>query len=296
MKSNDMQNTALLLSLLCSCALGELPPGAIDTHIHLYEPIGLDWLKPENSRLNQPHHAEQFKAVSAETPISRAVVVEAGTTLEHNEWMLQHAAAEPSVAAVIGNLDLSDPETEAVLERFAQNPKFRGLRIRVRGAVDFSDKTVRKNLQGLESRKMILETGLDPHMRKQIVLVARTYPDLTIIINHMADGRLDADQQPQKWWLPLIQELGTYPNVYCKLSMFDAVFEHDYSSERLDALFNPILDAFGPDRLLFGSNWPVSPDYEGMVTLFAQQLSSNPELMSRILIKNPMQAYRLAPE
>ncbi len=220
-------------------------------------------------------------------------MVEAGTTLEHNEWMLQHAVAEPTVAAVIGNLDLSNPETKAVLERFVQNPKFRGLRNRARGAVNFSDQTVQKNLRWLEDRKMILETGLDPHMRKQIVSIARTYPGLTIIINHMGDGRLDADQQPQKWWLPLIQELGECPNVYCKISMLDAVFGHDYKPTRLNALFNPVLDAFGPDRLLFGSNWPVSPDYEGMYTLFSQQLSSNPELRSRILIKNPMQAYRL---
>ncbi len=295
MKPNEAQSTVLLLSLLCNCALGDLPSGGIDTHIHLYEPVGLDWLNPDDSRLNRPHHAEQFKAVSADTPISLAIVVEAGTTMAHNEWMLRHADAEPTVAAVIGNLDLSDPETEAVLERFARNPKFRGLRNRARGPVDFSDKTVQKNLQWLEARKMILETGLDPHMRKQIVSIARTYPELTIIINHMADGRLDADQQPQKWWLTLIQELGECPNVYCKLSMFDAVFEHDYSLERLDVLFTPILDAFGPDRLLFGSNWPVSPDYEGMVALFVQQLSSNPELRSRILIKNPMQAYRLTP-
>lgn len=293
---NTHLNTVFLLSLLCSFALGEIPPGAIDTHIHLYEPVGLDWLKPDNERLNQPHHAERFKAVSAGTPITRAVVVEAGTTLAHNEWMLRHAANEPAVAAVIGNLDLADPETEAVLERFAKNSKFRGLRIRARGPVDFSDNTVRENLQWLEARKMILETGLDPHTRKEIVSIARAYPDLTMIINHMAGGRLDKDLQPQKWWEPLVQELGECPNVYCKLSMFDAVFQHDYAPARLDALFNPILEAFGPDRLLFGSNWPVSPDYEGMVDVFNQQLSSNPGLIHQILVENPVKAYRLPPE
>jgi len=287
---------ALLPALLCGCALGEHPPGAIDTHIHLYEPVGLDWLKPDNTRLNQPHHAERFKAIAAETPITRAVVVEAGTTLAHNEWMLRHAANEPAVAAVIGNLDLADPETAAILERFAKNPKFRGLRIRARGPVDFSNKTVQENLQWLETRKMVLETGLDPHTRKEIVSVARTYPDLTIIINHMASGRLDADQQSQIWWEPLVQELGECPNVYCKLSMFDAVFQHDYAPARLDALFAPIMEAFGPDRLLFGSNWPVSPDYEGMVNLFTQQLSSDPDLMHQILVDNPVRAYRLSAE
>ncbi len=220
--------------------------GAIDTHIHLYEPVGLDWLKPDSVRLNQPHHAERFKAVSAETPVSRAVVVEAGTSLEHNEWMLQHADVKPAVAAVIGNLDLADPETEGILERFSMNSKFRGLRNRARGAVDFSDETVRKNLQWLESRKMVLEPGLDPHIRKEIVSVAKRYPDLTIIINHMADGRLDADQQPQSWWDPLVRELGECSNVYCKLSMFDAVFQHDYRPERLNALFVPIVDALRP--------------------------------------------------
>ena len=290
------KNAAFLLSLVCGCALGELPPGAIDTHIHLYEPVGLDWLRPHHTRLGRPHHAEQFEAISADTPITRAIVVEAGTNLDHNEWMLEHAAHEPAVAAVIGNLDLTDPETEQVLERFAQSPKFRGLRNRARGEVDFSDETVRKILQWLESRQMVLELQINPHLRDLAVSIARTYPDLTIIINHMADGRLDAEQQPQAWWEPMVGELGTYPNVYCKLSMFDAVFKEDYSPDRLNALFIPILEAFGPDRLLYGSNWPVSPDYEGMYKLFSQQLSDQPELMNRILTENAIAAYRLDSE
>ncbi|WP_168442143.1 amidohydrolase family protein [Pontiella desulfatans] len=288
-----MLKTVLILAVLCSSALAENPSGGIDTHIHLYEPAGLDWLKPDNTRLNQPHHAERFKAVSAGTPITWAVAVEAGTSLEHNEWMLEHAADKPVVAAVIGNLDLADPETGDILERFAQNPKFRGLRNRARGKVDFSDETVRKNIRWLEGRKMVLETGLDLHTRTDIVSIAQRYPDLTIIINHMAGGRLDTEKQPQGWWGPLVEELGECPNVYCKLSMFDAVFQHNYSPDRLDALFNPIMDAFGPDRLLFGSNWPISPDYEGMYNLFAQQLSSNTALMTRILVENPQKAYRL---
>jgi hypothetical protein len=68
------------------------------------------------------------------------------------------------------------------------------------------------------------------------------------------------------------------------------------TSDAFDVRFKPLLDAFGPDRLLFGSNWPVSPDYEGMVNLFAQQLSSNPGLMNRILVTNPVRAYRLGSE
>lgn len=271
-------------------------PGGIDTHIHLYEPVGLDWLKPTDTQLNQPHHADHFIALAQNTPINRAVVVEAGTTLEHNQWMLDHARNEPAVAAVIGNLDLNAPDTGATLRRFMKEPKFRGLRLRARGPVDFSSSTVRKNLTLLQKNKLVLETGLDAHTRNHIVQIAQDFPQLTIIINHMGDGRLDKNNQPQDWWPPLMKQLGACTNVYCKLSMFDFVFKHDYAPERLDALFNPILSAFGTDRLLYGSNWPVSPDYDAMLTLFSRQLDKAPEeLKNHILIENPTRAYRIQP-
>lgn len=288
---------ALFSALIPALAgpLGEMG-GGIDTHIHLYEPEGLDWLKPAQTNLFRPHHATDFKAISKGTPLARAVVVEAGTAVGHTEWMLRHTRDEPAIAAVIGNLDLAAGDTAGLLKRFSQEPKFRGIRLRGRGPVDFSLPEVQANLALMESLHLVLETGLDAHTREHLLGIAKRHPSLTIVINHMADGRLDQENRPQSWWRPAIESLGACPNVYCKLSMFDVVFKKDYAPERLAALFEPLLASFGPDRLLYGSNWPVSPDYGQMFGILEERVGGAPgELLRKILIDNPVRAYRIEP-
>jgi L-fuconolactonase len=283
----------LAVGLLFGTSSAKPHMNGIDTHIHLYEPVGLDWLKPSNTNLNQSHHTTDFKQQCEGTLINRAVVVEAGTVMEHTEWMLDHTRDEPAIAAVIGNLDLRLEETAEELRRFSMDWKFRGIRVRGWGALDYANPVVRNNLAVMNELKLVLETGMAGNPADALLGVAHDFPNITIIINHMADGRLNADTEPQAWWGDAVAALGSCDQVYCKLSMFDAVFKKDYAPERLDALFNPILEAFGPDRLLYGSNWPVSPEYKTMLGILTDQVGEDPGLLRKILIENPTKAYRI---
>ena len=272
---------------------GETGSGGIDTHVHLYLPEHTAWTGAA-SPLSDPHLAADFARQVGDSPIRRVIVIEAGIVPTHNQWMLDHARENPLVAAVIGNLDLADPGTAAELERLAIDPKFRGIRNRARGRIDFDSATVRANLAALEALNLVFETGLSADAVDSIAGVAAEFSELTIVLDHLGGGTLGADEPPAGWWLAAMDRLAGFPNVYVKLSMFDFAVKPDASPERVVLLTDPIIAKFGVDRLLYGSNWPVSPDVGKMYEIFSAAVAHLPEgSLEKILIANPEAAYGL---
>ena len=105
----------------------------IDTHIHLYDtqrPQGVPFPKPEDRRIYRPMLPADLRQVAEPAGVRGAVVIEASPWIEDNDWVLDLVANEPFICAVVGNLDPEAVEFPTLLERFARNPRFRGVRIR----------------------------------------------------------------------------------------------------------------------------------------------------------------------
>ncbi len=264
----------------------ETAPATIDTHIHLYEPDGLDWLRPANTRLYRPVFVEDFIAATTGTPIRQAIVVEADTRPATNDWLLDHVRDRTEILAVIGNLDLTAETTASDLERLSADPKFCGIRFRGHGSFDPANPTTHANLAALAKANLTLELQADSENFAAIATAAKTFPDLRIVIDHLAGARLDPEGHVQPWWPAAIKSLSANPNVFCKLSAFDSAFRENYAPDRLELIFAPLIKAFGPDRLLFGSNWPVNPDYPSAVSLL-------PAIEGTDFDTNARQAYDL---
>ena len=235
----------------------------IDTHTHFYDPErpeGVPWPNPEDKLLYRRVLPEHYKALARPEGVTGTVVVEASRWVEDNQWILDLAADEPFIVGLVGHLDIGTPQFEQHIEHYAANSLFRGIRLgggAVKQAVrdgDFSD------LERLAAKDLELDVLLNADGLAGVAEIARRIPSLRIVINHVAHVRIDGNA-PDAVWVEAIKGVAAHENVFMKVSglventrQTPAPKHLDYYRPTLDTLW----DAFGENRLIYGSNWPVS--------------------------------------
>lgn len=249
---------------LAPAARASAAPRVIDTHTHFYDPSrpqGVPW-PPKNSPLYRTVLPADWLAVAAPHGIRETVVVEASQWVEDNQWVLDLAAKEKSIVGLVGNLDPNDAAFAANLQRFAANPLFRGLRWRadlVR--IDQNRERVLAGARQLAERDLSLDLNGPAAALEHADRLAGEVPDLRIIINHLGAPGDPRALRPE--WQTAVRAIARRPNVFMKVSALveqvpgakgDAPGDAEYYRPILDTLW----DCFGEDRLLYGSNWPVS--------------------------------------
>lgn len=234
----------------------------IDTHTHFYDPSrpqGVPWPPPENKLLYRTVLPAHFHAEAAPHGVTATVVVEASAWPEDNGWILQLAEADAALVGLVGHVDPNRPEFAEEIAKWAEHPKFRGIRC---GAGYFADVTAGSFLDDMQ-RLADLDLALDVLVRKEqfsgLVQLAQTVPTLRIVVDHIGhmpiDGNAIADE-----WIGRYQQLAAQPNINMKVS---ALMEQSTIQPAPTAVdfYRPLLDvlwaAFGSARLMYGSNWPV---------------------------------------
>ncbi len=238
----------------------------IDTHTHYYDPSrpeGVPWPDPNDDVLYRRVLPDDFKALAVPEGVAGTVVVEASPWLEDNQWILDLAADEPFIVGFVGNLDIGDDAFVQRLDRFAANPLYRGIRTHASRLVGSATNASLAPLRALAERDLQLDLLLRPDDLSTVASVAAEAPDLRIVLDHLAGVRIDG-AAPNADWVAGIQSVGERENVYMKVSALvesadDTPPPDDvaYYAPTLDALWS----AFGVDRLIYGSNWPVSERY-----------------------------------
>ena len=276
-------------------------PTVIDTHIHLYDPTrpgGIPWPR-QGHELYRTYMPAEFAAVAGPAGVTAAVIVEASPLVEDNQWMLDLMEDEPSLVALVGRLDLRSDSFTADLARFAASPRFAGIRRNVTRA-DLTDERIMANLRDLQRRNLTLDMALGQGMTlADARALAVAVPDLRIVINHLASRHIDG-AAPDSVWAGEIQALGQYRNVYMKVSGLyqntkakPAPIDVAHYASTLDVVW----EAFGEDRLVYGSNWPVStmygeyaPNIDIARSYFATRGSV---VMEKVMGRNAVTAYNL---
>jgi L-fuconolactonase len=235
----------------------------IDTHTHFYDPTrpqGVPWPPPENRLLYRPVLPEHLKALAAPLGVTGTVVVEASAWLADNGWILDLAADEPFIVGFIGQIPPNRPQFGAELARFAANPLFRGIRCGGQRFEEMDWGSFLADLQTLADRDLSLDVLIGAEHLDKVLRVARELPDLRIVINHILHMPVDGGPLDPAW-LDRYRRAADHANVFMKLSAMmeqstiqPAPPDLDYYRPTIDALWA----TFGPDRLIYGSNWPVS--------------------------------------
>jgi L-fuconolactonase len=265
----------------------------IDTHTHFYDPSrpgGIAWPPKDAKELYRTVLPAEYRKLAAPLGIAGTVVVEASPAVADNEWLLDLAAKEPFIYGVMGHLKPGRAGFAADFARCAAQLKFRGARV---GGWD-------TKLEGPDTAfgrdlRAFMERGL------AIDVLAKALPDLRIVINHCAGAKFTA-QPPDGAWSDGVRRCAANANVFMKVSALAEQTGKKGENVPADiAFYEPTLkvlwDAFGEDRLLFGSNWPVSAvaaplsAVHRLATEFAR--SKGPAAMTKIMRTNAIKAYQL---
>jgi L-fuconolactonase len=278
------------------------PSRVIDTHTHFYDPsraLGVPW-PPKNSKLYRTVLPEDWAAVAVPVGVKETIVVEASEWVEDNQWVLDLAEKDPRIIGLVGNLDPNDEAFSEHLKRFAANPKFCGVRWRG-GLVDI-DKNPEKILEGA---KLLADHGLEldlngsSEMLKHALKLAEAVPNLRIVINHLGGSGDPAATKPG-WDKAIALLARRCPRVYMKVSaLVEQVPGKEGGAPRDVAYYLPVLEhlwnEFGEDRLIYGSNWPVSDrgaPYEVVFRLVQAYFSGKgQEALEKYFWKNALVAY-----
>ncbi len=190
------------------------------------------------------------------------VSVQARQSLVETGWLLDLAQRHVFVRGVVGWAPLIDAEIEAHLDRLAAHPaaaKLRAFRHVLQGEPDdgyMLRADFDRGLRALGRRGYAYDILILERQLPNAVVLADRHPDQSFVLDHIAKPRIGAGEREP--WAKNIRELARRPNVVCKLSGMVTETDVDrWTPEQLQPYFDVVLAAFGPGRLLFGSDWPV---------------------------------------
>ena len=277
------------------------PIPAIDTHTHFYDPTrpqGVPWPPQDNRLLYRPVYPEEFRKLSSPFHVVGTVVVEASDRVEDNAWVLDLAQTNPGIVGLIGNLRPGHADFAANLKRFSADPLFLGLRLRGLSPSEMVEASALADIKRVADRDQTIDIHGGTKMLAPAILMAKRFSALRIVLNHLPFKDWDGDPAAMRADLA---EVAACPNIFIKVSEVvrrregQVVTDPAFYRPGLDALF----DQFGPDRLVFGSNWPVSDQtapYAKVHGVVADYFSTHGrEVAEKYFWRNSHVAYRWIP-
>jgi len=273
----------------------------VDSHQHFWRVGWFDypWMSSDVAVLYRDYLPSQLQPILAANGVSKTVVVQASNSLAESRWLLTLADENSFIAGVVGWADLTDPEVSIQLEELSAHPKFKGIRHLVESEPADDWLTQPAVLQGLRqlarhdmSYDLLVHTRHLPHVGR----VAEHCPDLRLVIDHMAKPPIARGEF--KEWSQQLGPLAAYANIHCKLS--GLVTEANLSAWQTDDLrpyVDHVLEIFGPERMMFGSDHPVcllAASYERVLGSFLEILKDlNEDQRNKVFAQNAANFYRL---
>ncbi|MFH6602802.1 amidohydrolase family protein [Maribacter algicola] len=233
----------------------------IDSHQHFwkYEPVKHAWIDEDMAVIRRDFLPEDLKKVYQENDIDGSVAVQADQTLAETDFLLDLADQNDFIKGVVGWADLRSNAIDAVMEKYSAEKKLKGWRHIVQGEADHNflmRPSFLKGISLLEKYGHVYDILIFPHQLGAALEFVKQFPNQKFVIDHIAkpyikDGFFEG-------WAILIKEIARYENVYCKLS--GMITEADYKTwtpQQIIPYMDWVLNVFGPDRIMYGSDWPV---------------------------------------
>lgn len=246
----------------------------IDAHQHFwtYDPLEFGWIDDSMAVLRRDHFPEELAELTARAGVHGTVAVQARQCLEETDWLLGIAEKHPAlVRGVVGWVPLAQGAGVVVplLERYAARPAFKGVRHVLQAEEDsyMSGDLFHDGLSAVAAAGLTYDILVVARQLPAAIAFVDRQPGLQMVLDHIAkpvvQGPPDAD------WVRYLRELARRPHVSCKFSgVVTEVPGRAWSLELIRSYFEASLEAFGAERLMFGSDWPVcrvAADYEAWV-------------------------------
>jgi L-fuconolactonase len=283
----------------------------VDTHIHFYQvtrPGGVPWPPATNATLYRDILPAEYKRIAKWNGVVASGIVEASPLFEDNKWILDLVRGDSFFPFFVGQLEIGSPDFLHQLNQVSRDRRFVGIRGFLWSPVMTLDAAQLASLRELSRRGMTLDIisrgTLNP--KPQVEALCKAVPKLRIIINHL--GGAQGLTPTAEWELSIRRLADLCPNLYMKFSSFYDMYQvgdgdHPWTAPLdLDAYkphFDVLLSAFGANRLIWGSNWPVSNLGGG----FADQIRLAEEYLApfgqrvrdKVMFLNALNFYRRLP-
>ena len=236
----------------------------VDAHVHLWDParVPLPWLRPdEHAAIDRAFGPDDLERLLPAAGVTRAILVQSACSDADTDLMLELARGHDWLAGLVVWLPLLEPSrTAARLEELADEPKVRGVRHLIHDESDphwILRDPVLESLALIEEHGLVLELPVVwPRHLADVGPLADALPRLTIVIDHLGKPPLDADLAE---WATALESAGTHPNVAAKVSGLNtATARTDWDASTFAPAVEIARSAFGPRRLICGSDWPVA--------------------------------------
>ena len=235
----------------------------IDAHQHFWQRgrfKGDVWLdEPKHKPISGSYLPEDLAPHLHQCGIDGSIFVQTQHDVDENRWALDLAKKHPFILGVVGWVDLASPKCEEQVVEFKADRKFVGVRHVTQGEQD-DDFIVRddvvRGLKVLEKHRVPFDLLFYVKHLKHAATLAGKLPNLPLVIDHLAKPRIK--DRATEGWIEHLKAAAKFPNVFCKLS--GMVTEADWKAWKPDDLkpyVQAALEAFGPDRCMYGSDWPV---------------------------------------
>lgn len=235
----------------------------IDSHQHFWQhsqPFDYSWQDAEElAPIRRDYLPADLEPQIKQAGVDRTVFVQTQHNVEENRWVLKLAEEYNFIAGIVGWVDLASEKCEEQLEEFKDHPKFVGIRHITQDEPD-DDFIVRpevlRGLKVLQKHQVPFDLLFYVKHLGHAATLARELPELPMVIDHLAKPHIKDGVTED--WIANFRAAARFPNVFCKLS--GMITEADWNTWKpadLKPYVETALECFGPERCMFGSDWPV---------------------------------------
>lgn len=273
----------------------------IDAHQHfwLYNSAEYGWIDESMAAIRRDFLPEDLAGELSANEFNGSVAVQARQTLEETRWLLELAAASPRILGVIGWVGLRSPDVHSQLKPFARNPKLVGVRHIVQAETD--DRFLLRpdflcGISLLEEFDLAYDILIYTRHLPVAAEFVEKFPRQRFVLDHMAKPPIKAGEIDV--WEKGIRQLAAFPNVFCKVSgLVTEADWHHWTPEQIRPYLDVVFDAFGSERLMIGSDWPVclvAGQYGRVMDVVKDYVRSNcPGALEAILGGNAQRFWQL---
>ena len=277
----------------------------VDAHQHFWDPARGDygWLKPDSS-LHRVFSTADLHPLMVAAGVDATILVQAAPTPAETDYMLTIARNTPWILGVVGWIDLEAPNAADEVRRRAGDPLFLGVRPMLQDLADpdwILQPCLAPALEAIAAEGLVFDALVLSHQIAAITELAERHPQLSIVLDHAAKPHLGAADAMAKW-APAMEALARLPNVACKVSGLLTELRPGGSRDDVARTVGVLFDLFGPERLLWGSDWPVltlsncfvgAGDYRGWFDLAREAIAAkDPSAIPAIMGGNARRIYR----
>lgn len=232
----------------------------IDSHQHFwhYQPVKDAWIDDNMRMLRRDFLPEHLEPLLKENGMDGCIAVQADQSERETEFLLRLAGQHAFIKGVVGWVDLQAAQLEKRLEHFSQFPGLKGFRhiVQAEAAGFLLRPSFLAGIRLLPAYGLTYDVLVYPHQLPEVLSFVAQVPEQKLVLDHC--GKPNLKKRDLAEWATEIKKLGRFPHLFCKLS--GLLTEADWGRWKEDRVFrclDVVFEAFGVDRLLFGSDWPV---------------------------------------